>query len=333
MFSLKKIAAIILLAKAFFVSAQIPFGHEKAIYKDSSIYVSWATGCTVHRGLQNIADSTSGYATDGDSTDALGKADGVGVVSLGDGGYAILTFDKPIVNGSGYDFAVFENGFQLNVDSLFFLELAFVEVSSDGVNYFRFPSSSITDTVNQIGNGDGINPKWLYNLAGKYMINYGTPFDLDELKNISGLNVNHITHVKVIDVVGNLENTYARRDSANRKVNDPWPTPFPSCGFDLDAVGVINQSGKSAVNDISLINSGIKIYPVPLINGSELTITNENSELFDKLEIIDISGKIILMQPFTNNQLTTSLRNLKKGIYILKISAEQEIIYRKINID
>ena len=30
---------------------------------------------------------------------------------VGDGGSAILTFDTPIANGPGFDFAVFENGF------------------------------------------------------------------------------------------------------------------------------------------------------------------------------------------------------------------------------
>ena len=58
-----------------------------------------------------------------EAAEALGKADDA-PVSLGDGGYAVVTFDKPITNGPGYDFAVFENG--LN-DS--FLELAFVVVS------------------------------------------------------------------------------------------------------------------------------------------------------------------------------------------------------------
>jgi hypothetical protein len=41
----------------------------------------------------------------------LGLPDG-SIVSLGDSGIAIATFAHPIYNGSGPDFAVFENGFQ-----------------------------------------------------------------------------------------------------------------------------------------------------------------------------------------------------------------------------
>jgi len=48
--------------------------------------------------------------------------------------------------------------------------------------------------------------------------------------------------VKVIDVIGTIDPQYASRDSFGNIVNDPYPTPFGSCGFDLDAVGVINQA-------------------------------------------------------------------------------------------
>jgi hypothetical protein len=37
------------------------------------------------------------------------------------------------------------------------------------------------------------------------------------------------------------ENNYASCDSQGHQINDPWPTPFPTGGFDLDAVGVIHQ--------------------------------------------------------------------------------------------
>jgi predicted metallopeptidase len=65
--------------------------------------------------------------------------------------------------------------------------------------------------------------------------------NLEELKNTAGLDVMHITYIRVIDVVGSINDAYARFDTANNKINDPFPTPFPSGGFDLDAVGVINM--------------------------------------------------------------------------------------------
>ena len=275
--------------------------NSTAIHMDDANFVAWATGITVERGYNDINNPNLGYASYGDDADALGKADGnsYGVVSLGDGGVATLTFDYPITNGNGYDFAVFENAFD---DT--FLELAFVEVSSDGNNFFRFDSVSLTPTNVQVGSFGTLDATNLHNLAGKYRQGYGTPFDLEELKDVNSLlDVNSVTHVRIIDVVGFVEpadfygdgivdffdhsifaaaytkgpddedwnqdcdisepandtidmldfaqfmvkwlseNDYASYDSQRHQINDPWPTAFDigTGGFDLDAVGVINE--------------------------------------------------------------------------------------------
>src|SRR5437868_4541796 len=107
-----------------------------AMYKDSSGFVAWGKMCNLTKGYQDVSNTSLGYANFGDSSYAIGKADG-SIVSLGDGGIAVVTFTTPIKNGPGFDFAVFENSF----DGAF-LELAFVEVSSDGTTFFRFPATS-----------------------------------------------------------------------------------------------------------------------------------------------------------------------------------------------
>lgn len=180
-----------------------PVGYEgtTAMYKDSSAFVSWASKCDIVRGYQDISTQSLGYTNVGDSSLAIGQAGINGVVSLGDGGVAILEFSSPIIDGVGPDFAVFENGF----DNLF-LELAFVEVSSDGIHFFRFPAVSNTDTSIQTGSFGLTDASKLHNLAGKYRAEYGTPFDLSDLTNDVLLNKQAITHVKVIDVVGSIQN-------------------------------------------------------------------------------------------------------------------------------
>lgn len=90
-----------------------------ALYKDSSVFVAWANSCSVIRGLQDISNSTLGYTNVGDSSFAIGMAGVNGVVSLGDGGSAVLQFNSPITDEAGADFAVFENSFDGQ-----FLELA-----------------------------------------------------------------------------------------------------------------------------------------------------------------------------------------------------------------
>lgn len=177
-----------------------------AIYKDDLDFAAWATGVTIQRGYVDINNPSMGYASYGKPENALGKANGDeynvnSVVSLGDGGVATLTFDCPITNGPGYDFAVFENAF-----SDTFLELAFVEVSSDGNNFFRFNSVSLTPTNTQVGSWGTLDATNINNLAGKYRAGYGTPFDLEELKNVDPLlDVNSVTHVRIIDVVGYVQ--------------------------------------------------------------------------------------------------------------------------------
>jgi hypothetical protein len=190
----------------------------------------------------------------------VGSALSNGVVSLGDGGTATLTFKNPIRNGNGWDFAVFENSF---LDS--FLELAFVEVSSDGNKFVRFPSESLSDTLKQTTAFGYTKPEKVNNLAGKYIAGYGTPFDLEELKDSVGIDINSIKFVRIRDVVGSINTKYATRDTKGRKINDPWPTRFPSSGFDLDAIGVIHEN-LSAKTHSWYSTSSIKIWPNPVDN-------------------------------------------------------------------
>ncbi len=289
-----------------------------AIHKDSSIFVAWATNCTVQRGYQDISNPSLGFASVGDSTMALGIAGSNGVVSLGDGGSAILTFENPIKNGPGWDFAVFENAFNDN-----FLELAFVEVSSDGMNYFRFPPTSNTQTTTQIGPFDNAGDATkINNLAGKYRTQYGTPFDLEELSGIVGLDVNNITHIKIIDVVGSINPLYATYDINNNPINDPFPTPFASGGFDLDAVGVIHQQTTS-LNEMNHEIS-FTVYPNPISKNQRLNI--KCSEKINKMIISNPIGEV---KTFVNEN---ELQNwqFERGLYFLQIHTNKGISQTKI---
>jgi hypothetical protein len=208
-----------------------------AISRTDPSFVAWATSAaSLTRGPQDINNPGGLLANSGTANDALGPA-GSGIVSLGDGGVITLGFNSPIKNGSGFDFAVFENGF-----SDLFLELGFVEVSSDNNNFFRFPSVSLTTFATQVGSFGAIDPTNLHNLAGKYRANFGTPFDLEDLVGVSPLlNVNEVRFIRIVDVVGSINPNHATHDSWGNVVNDPYPTAFGTGGFDLDAVGVIHQ--------------------------------------------------------------------------------------------
>ena len=289
-----------------------PFGHEgnTAMYKDSSAFIAWANKCNVVRGFQDISNQSLGYTNVGDSSFAIGQAGTNGVVSLGDGGVAILEFSSPIMDGNGPDFAVFENGF----DNLF-LELAFLEVSSDGIHFFRFPAISNTDTTIQTDGFGLTDASKLHNLAGKYRAEYGTPFDLSDLTNDALLNKEAITHVKVIDVVGSIQNQYCSRDANSHKINDPWPTGWGNGGFDLDAVGVIHQQ-TVGIDELELTN--VSVYPNPATNVLYVNLSSINY----CVEVINLMGEVVLKAENKSNTTSLELSNLKSGVYYLKISSE-----------
>ncbi len=196
-----------------------------AVSKDDPGIVAWATG------YQNYIAGTDVDTTWQTPGKALGPAAGTSfdVVSLGNGGQITMTFAQPITDGAGADFAVFENAF-----SDTYLELAFVEVSSDGVNFFRFPTHSLTASpVSAFGN---VDPTDISGFAGKYRQGFGTPFDLSLLDGTSGLDTHAVTDVRLVDVLGDGSET----DSAGHVIYDPYKT-VGSAGFDLDAVGVLNE--------------------------------------------------------------------------------------------
>ena len=308
-------------AIAQFAPSASHFG-TTAIYKDSSIFVSWANNGTVVRGLQDISLPLNDYANVGDSASAFGMAGTNGVVSLGDGGYAIMQFNTPIINEFGADFAVFENSFD---DT--FLELALVEVSSDGIHFFRFPATSNTDTLIQTWSFGLTDATKINNLAGKYRVEYGTPFDLDDIDDDILLNKKAITHIKIIDVVGCIQGEYCTRDINHHKINDPWPTAFGSGGFDLDAVGVIHQQTVS-VNELDLFQ--INVFPNPA--SDILHITSALSNAYS-ISIINLIGEKVLQIDNKFNSVSVSVNTLKQGIYFLNITCrgkEQKMKFVKL---
>lgn len=283
-----------------------------AISKNDSRIVAWAATCTVERGWLDVADKQQGRASLGEDANATGKADN-NIVSLGDSGVAVLTFPAPLYNGPGADFAVFENGFP-NPDNPeeAFLEFAFVEVSSDGVNYTRFPASSLTDTPQVPVAGVFMNARKVHNLAGKYISNYGTPFELDELQNVPGLDVNNITHLRLVDVIGSL--TYGTTDKDGNPINDPYPSAIPSCGFDLDGVAALHMKGwwPSAIDDMSEPGL-ISLYPNPAGNHitiSAVGITSGN------MTVKDVTGRTVLIKNAVQHS-QIDISHLSAGVYYL----------------
>jgi hypothetical protein len=250
-----------------------------AIPAVSSSIVEWASGASIVRGLRNVEDATEysddassplNYAFYGGSDGASAAANIASLnaggpaiastantapvgeppqpqstyygVALGQNGTATLTFTTPITNGAGADFAVFGNGFSSGSNAEW-AKLAYVEVSSDGVNFTTFPSVSQTPTAPQVSSYGELDPTDLYDFAGKDPAGYGTPFDLNELAGKPGLNVNDIIAVRIVAISGDINTTFANLDSMGTVINGAYPAPSQvgSEGFDLAGVAVVNE--------------------------------------------------------------------------------------------
>jgi hypothetical protein len=253
--------------------------------KINPIFVGWATTVVDYSPAPEVGAAWS------DSSMALGPVtnDPFDVVSLGDmkasqlaaywadpsiaavkPGSITLSFEKAIANGQGADFVVFENSFMVTASTItggvkgqIAAELAYVEVSTDGLNFARFPSDYLNfpdakqaSTSNNFADLTGtgklqpvsylsLDVSNIYNLAGKHVNDgnecWGTPFDLNDLWDdplvISGLvDLNEIWYVRIVDIPGNGSFT----DSNGNRIFDAWVT-WDSGGFDLAGIGVINQ--------------------------------------------------------------------------------------------
>lgn len=272
--------------------------------------LGWATACTLELGPQNISIEGSPLVSYHTAEDAIGPCsmtDNLSVVSLGDGGSATLTFAHPIKNGVGPDFAVYENSFDD-----YFLELAFVEVSSDGQRFVRFPATSLTQTVRQLAGN--VDATYINNLAGKYRSGYGTPFDLAELADSTGLDINNITHVRIVDVVGSINPLYATYDAFGHMVNDPWPTNSYSSGFDLDGIAVLHSTSEG-IDDVD--EELVNVYPNPATD--YITISGAEGK---QAEMFDLTGRRVMEFTVSGASCTVSVAALPAGIYMLRIDGE-----------
>jgi len=248
------------------------------------IFRAWATACVSYE----PATIDAFYA---EPVYALGPVTGnnMDIVSLGelDGdaeqpGQITLVFGDPndpndpghIRNQAGADFVVFENGFFASSDypgmgvvsGQILAELAYVEVSTNGRDFVRFPS--VTQHPAPLASKYGtLDPNSLTGLAGKHPnkedLSLGTAFDLAALEPINNgvVDLNDVRFVRIVDIPGDGSSV----DSSGHPIYDPFPTTS-SGGFDLEAIGVlkpqqytgdINYDGRVDEADLALLSASL----------------------------------------------------------------------------
>jgi hypothetical protein len=209
------------------------------------LFFDWAASVTIYSPAPGVSSSWSNPQL------ALAPVTGnnFDIVSLGDlsssqisastlPGTLTLHFTHPIRNLDGADFVIFENSFISGSNTGgagaggVFADLAYVEVSGDGVNFVRFPSTSLTPSP--VGAYGTIDPTNVFNLVGKHVNangqSWGTPFDLSEV------GLDSVSYIRIVDIPG----SGAYHDSSGRPIYDAWLT-FGSGGVDIEAMGTISR--------------------------------------------------------------------------------------------
>lgn len=211
---------------------------------------------------QVVAFNTNGNAGGGvfQPNNTLGAPNGAGggagavtVHSLGVGGDLELAFAVNLVDGPGADLLVAENPFITAVGQVYG-ELMFVEVSSNGTDYARFPSrffggDGSSFAINSVGFVSGLagqTPVYTHpnapNIDPQDLVEAGgDAFDLADLRThplvIAGrVDLNAIARIRLVDVVSGQS-----IDSRGRTILDP-----SSGSADVDAVTLLNHSGNIA---------------------------------------------------------------------------------------
>lgn len=233
-------------------------GYINARNSVNPLFVGWATawsGYVRADGQTNFDDPDLALgAVTGDIYDAVSLGDlsatQIGTMPPGELTLQVGSPAMPLRNLPGADFVVFENALiaqhpagGAGVGGVF-AELAYVEVSSDGVNFARFPSVSLTPAA--VGSYGTVVAGDLFNLAGKHANgngeSWGTPFDLSGLAAhplvLNGtVNLEQVRFVRLVDIPG----SGAFMDAAlpPHPIYDSWQT-IGSGGMDVEALGAIS---------------------------------------------------------------------------------------------
>ncbi len=242
---------------------------DPPIPSNSPLFTEWANAIDASRTYFAPRGSTTISLT---GFNSLGDLDATEIARGDSPGFLTVTFPRGVRNGLGADFAVFENGFTFGSPNGLFAELAYVEVSTNGVAFARFPSiSTNTAPVHGASPFAGFDMSNVFNLAGKHAGGFGTPFNLSDLASdplvVGGLvDLNNIQFVKLVDIPGNG----SFLDSQGNRILDNWLTSGTG-GFDFrlpagQGIGVIHAVPEPAAVItvfVALIVAGAAFWRVP----------------------------------------------------------------------
>ena len=90
----------------------------------------------------------------------------------------------------------------------------------------------------------------------------------------------------------------------------------------------LNLGGASSIHDA--VKYSTNVYPNPAKD--KITITNNNFPI-NSIDIFNSIGQKVISKEVNNNEGTINIKDLKKGMYILKVKSNNSSIEKKIIIE
>ncbi|HET8572330.1 MAG TPA: T9SS type A sorting domain-containing protein [Edaphocola sp.] len=76
-------------------------------------------------------------------------------------------------------------------------------------------------------------------------------------------------------------------------------------------------------------NKNILVYPNPASN--TVTVSSESDKVFS-VQILDLTGRLLIQQNSQQEQLSIPIENLPNGLYLLKVSSGNEMLTKKLSV-
>ncbi|CAL2088980.1 ELWxxDGT repeat protein [Tenacibaculum sp. 190524A05c] len=103
---------------------------------------------------------------------------------------------------------------------------------------------------------------------------------------------------------------------------------YTSSGYDLWKYTV---NSTLSIKDDKYNSKSIIYYPNPA--SDKITITSNNSTNINQIAFYTITGKLVLKEDVNHNEITTSIKNLNAGIYIVNIKTESSSFTKRLIVE
>ncbi len=142
-------------------------------------------------------------------------------------------------------------------------------------------------------------------------------------------NVSHFAIERSVD--GNSFETIGNVNANNNNSNNyNYTDALPSAGKNRYRLKITDNDGSFVYSNIETVNlknnTSWQVTPVPAYNN----ITVRTNGGFNKISIVDVTGKVVLTKTITSNTENINITSLPKGLYFVQISNANEVQTQKI---